>query len=104
MTVPEHPTPSERPFPWTSPSGRPVADGAGPESVPRVWDEFRDPAFFTITARLFRPAATLAMTVLLASHDVDVASVWARPASGPTEPSAAATNPLGDTARSDYSS
>ena len=86
MTVPEHPTSPEHPIPTSTPLRRPDAGvdaGAAPESVPQVWDESRDPAFFALTARLFSPATTLAMTVLLASHDLA---------------------PLGDDAGSDYRS
>ena len=76
MTVPEHRAPlvSSAAVPATpSGAGAGVPRRAAPEAVPQVWDESRDPAFFALTARLFPPAVTLAMTVLLASHDDDPA-------------------------------
>ena len=51
-------------------AGEPVA-----KHLPQSWDDARDTAFFSITARLFTPAATLGMTVLLASYDDDPAPV-----------------------------
>lgn len=41
------------------------------EQVPHSWDEARDTAFFTLTARHFTPAFAAAATVLLASYDLD---------------------------------
>ena len=41
------------------------------ETIPTVWDESRDGAFFRITARLFSPDICFGAGVLLASYDVD---------------------------------
>ncbi len=51
----------------------------GPEDLPRTWDDVRDPAFFRMTARVFDPTTTLAMTVLLASYDLEPAATAAGP-------------------------
>ena len=55
----------------------PLAGDRAPEVLPQSWDDARDTAFFTLTARLFSPATALAMTVLLASYDDDAAPVAA---------------------------
>ncbi len=41
------------------------------EQVPQKWDDARDTAFVTLTARHFAPAFAAAATVLLASYDLD---------------------------------
>jgi hypothetical protein len=41
------------------------------ETVPEVWDDERDTAFFRIVARLFSPAFCMGAGVLLASYDAD---------------------------------
>ena len=41
------------------------------ESVPQIWHDARDNAFFSIVARLFPPTFTAAWTVLLASYDAE---------------------------------
>ncbi len=54
----------------TSPAfPNPATERTASEGIPETWDEVRDPAFFTLTARIFPAGTTLAMTVLLASYD-----------------------------------
>jgi hypothetical protein len=44
----------------------------GTETLPTTWDDERDSAFFTITARLFSTEFTFGAGVLLATYDVPV--------------------------------
>jgi hypothetical protein len=60
----------------TDPTAR-VTGLSAAERVPETWDEVRDPAFFAMTARVFTPPTTLAMTVLLASYDPEPAVLGA---------------------------
>lgn len=41
------------------------------ETIPTMWDDSRDGAFFRITARLFSCDFCFGASVLLASYDVD---------------------------------
>ncbi len=71
MSVPEHPTSSILPAVVTT------APRSAGEGVPSTWDDARDGAFFRITAALFPAGVALAMSVLLASYDVDPSSTAA---------------------------
>ena len=58
----------------TSPTSPHPTDGrTACEGLPETWDEVRDPAFFALTACSFPAGTTLAMTVLLASYDLEPA-------------------------------
>lgn len=48
------------------------------ESVPDMWDDARDTAFFAVAARLFSPAFAAGSTVLLGSYDVEPQDAPAR--------------------------
>ena len=41
------------------------------ETIPTIWDDSRDSAFFRITARLFSCDFCFGASVILASYDVD---------------------------------
>jgi hypothetical protein len=50
------------------------------ESIPQVWDDARDEAFFRLTAPLFEPAFCYGASVLLATYDADDAGIRTREA------------------------
>lgn len=58
------------------------------ETVPQTWNDETDPAFFTVTARLFSAAFTLGASVLLASFDPRVDGSAGTSTSGPAIPAA----------------
>ena len=61
------------------------------ETAPGAWDDARDPAFFRITANLFRPEVCLGASVLLASYDDEPVALPPAPAAPRVLPAVRAT-------------
>jgi len=70
------------------------------ETIPTMWDESRDGAFFRITARLFAGDFCLGASVLLASYDVEETTTHTdsrRRRVGAARPRPASSGPAGQT-------